>query len=183
LQSQKQRRAWEQSTQRREAMGEVSLVWPLGTTLLIISFSSRRASHPEGGGLVVALQEAKKEEVEKPKEAAAEEKKDDKPKDAAAEDKPKEGGGEEKPKDGEEKKEDAPPPPPPPPEEVEMRVYMHCEGCARKVKKILKRFDGKMLPWPASATCYLLLCSVFSVLDFSVASILWSSVFLFIKHT
>uniref|UniRef100_A0A453BVE8 HMA domain-containing protein n=1 Tax=Aegilops tauschii subsp. strangulata TaxID=200361 RepID=A0A453BVE8_AEGTS len=23
-----------------------------------------------------------------------------------------------------------------------MRVYMHCEGCARKVKKILKRFDG-----------------------------------------
>ncbi|KAJ1270673.1 hypothetical protein BS78_06G069700 [Paspalum vaginatum] len=79
---------------------------------------------------------AKKEEVEKPKEAAAE-----KPKDAA-EEKPKEGVGEEKPKDGEEKKEDAPPPPPPPPEEVEMRVFMHCEGCARKVKKILKRFDG-----------------------------------------
>ncbi|AQK43298.1 farnesylated protein 3 [Zea mays] len=23
-----------------------------------------------------------------------------------------------------------------------MRVYMHCEGCARKVKKILRRFDG-----------------------------------------
>jgi copper chaperone CopZ len=23
-----------------------------------------------------------------------------------------------------------------------MRVFMHCEGCARKVKKILKGFDG-----------------------------------------
>ncbi|CAO2034785.1 unnamed protein product [Urochloa humidicola] len=69
-------------------------------------------------------EEAKKDEVEKPKEAAAEEK-------------PKEGGG-----GGEEKKEEAPPPPPPPPEEVEMRVYMHCEGCARKVKKILRLFDG-----------------------------------------
>jgi hypothetical protein len=86
------------------------------------------------------LQEAaKKEEVEKPKEAAAaeEKKKDDKPKEVGG------GGGGEKPKDGEEeekKKEDAPPPPPP--EEVEMRVYMHCEGCARKVKKILRRFDG-----------------------------------------
>ena len=109
---------------------------------------------------MLALQEAKKEdakkeEVEKPKEAAAEEKKEGKPKDAAAaEEKPKEGGGgEEKPKDGEEKKEDAPPPPPPPPEEVEMRVYMHCEGCARKVKKILKRFDGNAaLP----KLCYLL---------------------------
>uniref|UniRef100_A0A0D9YSQ8 HMA domain-containing protein n=1 Tax=Oryza glumipatula TaxID=40148 RepID=A0A0D9YSQ8_9ORYZ len=42
---------------------------------------------------------------------------------------------------GEEKKEDAPPPPPPP-EEVVMRVFMHCEGCARKVKKILRGFDG-----------------------------------------
>ncbi|CAN6270436.1 unnamed protein product [Urochloa humidicola] len=43
----------------------------------------------------------------------------------------------EKPKDGEEKKEEVPPP-----EEVEMRVYMHCKGCAKKVKKILRRFDG-----------------------------------------
>lgn len=85
--------------------------------------------------------------MEKPKEAAEEEKKkEDKPMDAtaAAEDKPKDAAAaEDKPKDGEEKKDDAPPPPPPPPpEEVEMRVYMHCEGCARKVKKILKRFDG-----------------------------------------
>ncbi|CAN6241991.1 unnamed protein product [Urochloa humidicola] len=43
----------------------------------------------------------------------------------------------EKPMDGEEKKEEVPPP-----EEVEMRVYMHCKGCAKKVKKILRRFDG-----------------------------------------
>ncbi|WVZ75300.1 hypothetical protein U9M48_023370 [Paspalum notatum var. saurae] len=53
-----------------------------------------------------------------------------------AEEKKDEGGG------GEEKKEEAPPPPQPLPEEVVMRVYMHCEGCARKVKKILKGFDG-----------------------------------------
>lgn len=72
-------------------------------------------------------------EEEKAKEAAAA------PADTGkeAEGKKGEGGG------GEEKKEDAPPPPPPPPpEEVVMRVFMHCEGCARKVKKILRGFDG-----------------------------------------
>lgn len=106
---------------------------------------------------VACLQEAaKKEEVEKPKEAAAaeEKKKDDKPKEV--------GGGGDKPKDGEEdekKKEDAPPPPPPPPpEEVEMRVYMHCEGCARKVKKILRRFDGNADAVLSSAARPLPLC-------------------------
>jgi hypothetical protein len=45
-------------------------------------------------------------------------------------------------KDREEKKEKMLPHPPP--EEVEMRVYMHCKGCAKKVKKILKRFDGNI---------------------------------------
>ncbi|RLN07879.1 triadin-like [Panicum miliaceum] len=69
-------------------------------------------------------------EEEKAKEAAPADKGKE------AEEKKAEGGG------GEEKKEDAPPPPPPPPEEVVMRVFMHCEGCARKVKKILKGFDG-----------------------------------------
>ena len=101
---------------------------------------ARRRRHTNGGVLIAFVvsralrsQEAKKEEAEKPKEAAPAE---DKPKDAPpAEEKPKEGAGAEK-------KEEAPPPPPPPPEEVEMRVYMHCEGCARKVKKILRRFDG-----------------------------------------
>lgn len=36
----------------------------------------------------------------------------------------------------------APPPPPPPPEEVVLHVYMHCEGCARKVRRSLKGFEG-----------------------------------------
>lgn len=70
---------------------------------------------------------------EKAKEAAAAAPAD---KGKEVEEKKDEGGG------GEEKKDDAPPPPPPPPEEVVMRVFMHCEGCARKVKKILKGFDG-----------------------------------------
>ncbi|KAJ9676591.1 hypothetical protein PVL29_021886 [Vitis rotundifolia] len=32
--------------------------------------------------------------------------------------------------------------PPPPPPEIVLRVYMHCEGCARKVRRCLKGFDG-----------------------------------------
>ncbi|KAK8942510.1 Heavy metal-associated isoprenylated plant protein 26 [Platanthera zijinensis] len=36
----------------------------------------------------------------------------------------------------------SPAPPPPPPEEIILRVFMHCEGCARKVKRSLKGFDG-----------------------------------------
>lgn len=110
-------------------------------------------------------QEAKKEEAEKPKEAAPAE---EKPKDAPpAEEKPKEGAGEEKPKEGAgEEKEEATPPPPPPPEEVEMRVYMHCEGCARKVKKILRRFDGNAaMPGRISARSGLSSGFSFSVLD------------------
>jgi hypothetical protein len=82
-------------------------------------FISVRKSVRKGGilmALCIALQEARKM-VGKPKKAAAE-----------------------KPKDREEKKEKTLPPPPP--EEVEMRVYMHCKGCAKKVKKILRRFDG-----------------------------------------
>ncbi|KAK9080559.1 hypothetical protein SSX86_000317 [Deinandra increscens subsp. villosa] len=31
---------------------------------------------------------------------------------------------------------------PPPPEEVVLRVFMHCEGCARKVRRSLKGFQG-----------------------------------------
>lgn len=49
---------------------------------------------------------------------------------------------------GGEKKEEAPPAPLH--EEVVMRVFMHCEGCARKVKKILKGFDGNR---PCSLCC------------------------------
>lgn len=32
--------------------------------------------------------------------------------------------------------------PPPPPPEIVLKVYMHCEGCARKVRRCLKGFDG-----------------------------------------
>ncbi|KAL6996922.1 hypothetical protein U1Q18_007046 [Sarracenia purpurea var. burkii] len=35
-----------------------------------------------------------------------------------------------------------PPPPPPPPQEIILKVYMHCEGCARKVRRCLKGFQG-----------------------------------------
>ncbi|XP_031106800.1 heavy metal-associated isoprenylated plant protein 7-like [Ipomoea triloba] len=42
-----------------------------------------------------------------------------------------------------EESKDAPPPPPPPlPQEIVLKVYMHCEGCARKVRRCLKGFDG-----------------------------------------
>ncbi|KAJ0231292.1 Heavy metal-associated isoprenylated plant protein 7 [Hirschfeldia incana] len=34
------------------------------------------------------------------------------------------------------------PSPPPPPQEIVLKVYMHCEGCARKVRRCLKGFDG-----------------------------------------
>ncbi|XP_058781269.1 heavy metal-associated isoprenylated plant protein 7-like [Vicia villosa] len=32
--------------------------------------------------------------------------------------------------------------PPPPPEEIVLKVFMHCEGCARKVRRCLKNFPG-----------------------------------------
>ncbi|MCI23720.1 translation initiation factor IF-2-like, partial [Trifolium medium] len=33
-------------------------------------------------------------------------------------------------------------PPPPPPAEIVLKVFMHCEGCARKVRRSLKDFPG-----------------------------------------
>ncbi|KZV21756.1 metal ion binding protein [Dorcoceras hygrometricum] len=33
-------------------------------------------------------------------------------------------------------------PPPPPPQEIILKVYMHCEGCATKVRRCLKGFEG-----------------------------------------
>ncbi|KAL1814577.1 hypothetical protein ACET3Z_017151 [Daucus carota] len=73
--------------------------------------------------------EEKKEE-EKPKKMEETEKKE-----------------EEKPvkaEENEKKPEEAPkePPPPPPPQEIVLRVYMHCEGCAKKVRRCLKGFGG-----------------------------------------
>ncbi|KAL1553981.1 Heavy metal-associated isoprenylated plant protein 7 [Salvia divinorum] len=72
-------------------------------------------------------EEEKKPEEPKPK---PEEKKEDPPK--PAEDAPKD----------DKKPEEQPPPSPPPPQEIVLKVYMHCEGCARKVRRCLKGFDG-----------------------------------------
>lgn len=87
------------------------------------------------------------EEKKKPEgEKKAEEKKAEEGKtpEAVKEEKP---AAEEKPKSEEKKSEDASKDskeeqPPPPPPEIVLRVYMHCEGCARKVRKCLKGFDG-----------------------------------------
>lgn len=43
-------------------------------------------------------------------------------------------------KDGKEPTKDQAPPPPPP--EIVLKVYMHCEGCARKVRRCLRGFEG-----------------------------------------
>lgn len=77
------------------------------------------------------MEEKKPEEVKKPEE---EKKAEEKPAEKKEEKKAEEG------KDG--KEGDATPPPPPPPQEIVLRVYMHCEGCARKVKRCLKGFQG-----------------------------------------
>lgn len=63
------------------------------------------------------MEESEKKEEEKPKEEKANDEK-------KAEETPKE------------------PPPPPPPQEIVLRVYMHCEGCAKKVRRCLKGFEG-----------------------------------------
>ncbi|KAK9090080.1 hypothetical protein Sjap_023257 [Stephania japonica] len=51
-------------------------------------------------------------------------------------------GEEEEKKKADEPAKESPPPPPPEPEEIVLKVYMHCEGCARKVKRCLKGFQG-----------------------------------------
>ncbi|KAL6182650.1 hypothetical protein ACLB2K_044065 [Fragaria x ananassa] len=85
------------------------------------------------------MEEKKPEEVKKPEEEkkAEENKKEEKPAEEKKEEKKAEEG-----KDGKEAKEGDAPPPPPPPQEIVLRVYMHCEGCARKVKRCLKGFQG-----------------------------------------
>ncbi|XP_073028285.1 heavy metal-associated isoprenylated plant protein 7-like isoform X1 [Primulina eburnea] len=40
------------------------------------------------------------------------------------------------------KVEQPPPPPTPLPQEIILKVYMHCEGCATKVRRCLKGFEG-----------------------------------------
>ncbi|CAI0446500.1 unnamed protein product [Linum tenue] len=80
-----------------------------------------------------AVEGEKKAEEKKGEE---EKKKEDKP---AAAEKP---VGDEKKEGGEEPKVEEAAPPPPPPQEIVLKVYMHCEGCARKVRRCLKGFDG-----------------------------------------
>ncbi|CAK9168158.1 unnamed protein product [Ilex paraguariensis] len=79
-------------------------------------------------------EEKKPEEGKKPGEEKREDPKSEKPSDGKGEEKK----GEE-PKDGKDSKD---PPPPPPPQEIVLRVFMHCEGCARKVRRCLKGFEG-----------------------------------------
>ncbi|KAK2662347.1 hypothetical protein Ddye_000921 [Dipteronia dyeriana] len=85
-----------------------------------------------------AAEEKKMEEEKKPEEAKKveeEKKQETKP----AEEKKKEAPEESK--EAKETKEE-PAPPPTPPQEIILKVYMHCEGCARKVRRCLKGFPG-----------------------------------------
>uniref|UniRef100_A0A5B6ZPP7 HMA domain-containing protein n=1 Tax=Davidia involucrata TaxID=16924 RepID=A0A5B6ZPP7_DAVIN len=70
------------------------------------------------------------EEEKKMEEKKPEEGKEEKKAEKASEDKKEE-------KKTEDSKEN-----PPPPQEIVLRVYMHCEGCARKVRRCLKGFEG-----------------------------------------
>ncbi|KAI3727067.1 hypothetical protein L1987_66876 [Smallanthus sonchifolius] len=56
--------------------------------------------------------------------------------------KPEEEKKEEAAKSDEKKAEESKDAPPPPPPEIVLRVFMHCEGCARKVRRCLRGFDG-----------------------------------------
>ncbi|KAI9381373.1 hypothetical protein POPTR_015G099500v4 [Populus trichocarpa] len=74
------------------------------------------------------------EEVKKPEEPkkVEEEKKEEKPAEKPAAEEKKD---EKKPEETKDKS-------PPPPQEIVLKVYMHCEGCARKVRRCLKGFEG-----------------------------------------
>ncbi|EHA8587037.1 heavy metal-associated isoprenylated plant protein 7 [Cocos nucifera] len=88
-------------------------------------------------------EEEKKPEEGKKEEAAAKGEKKVAPEEAKVEEeKQKKEEGKEK-KDGEGvKKEGEEAPPALPPVEVVMKVHMHCEGCARKVRRSLSGFEG-----------------------------------------
>ncbi|ESW09889.1 hypothetical protein PHAVU_009G164900 [Phaseolus vulgaris] len=82
------------------------------------------------------------EEEKKPEEPKAKEKKPEEPEKKQEEKKEETAAkpaGEKKP---EEEKKEVTPPPPPPPQEIVLKVFMHCEGCARKVRRSLKGFPG-----------------------------------------
>ncbi|KAK2438998.1 heavy metal-associated isoprenylated plant protein [Trifolium repens] len=75
------------------------------------------------------------EEEKKTEETKVEEKKTEEPK---KEEEKKEADKPTEEKKPEESKEQTPPPPP----EIVLKVFMHCEGCARKVRRSLKGFPG-----------------------------------------
>ncbi|KAF8399998.1 hypothetical protein HHK36_015871 [Tetracentron sinense] len=77
------------------------------------------------GEEVKKSEEKKEEEAKKPEEDKKGEGKEEKPSEEKKDD-----------KKTEESKEPAPP------DDIVLRVYMHCEGCARKVKRCLKGFEG-----------------------------------------
>ncbi|KAK4395587.1 Heavy metal-associated isoprenylated plant protein 7 [Sesamum angolense] len=89
-------------------------------------------------------EEKKPAEEKKPEEAKAAAAAEGEKKEAAAKaEKPAEDGKKEEKKSEEPKGEQQEsPPPPPPPQEIVLRVFMHCEGCARKVRRCLKGFPG-----------------------------------------
>ncbi|CAJ1937511.1 unnamed protein product [Sphenostylis stenocarpa] len=73
-------------------------------------------------------------EEKKPEESKVEEKKTEEPKEEKKQEEVKKA---EDSKDGKESKEEESAPP-----EIVLRVFMHCEGCARKVRRSLKGFPG-----------------------------------------
>ncbi|KAG8638646.1 hypothetical protein MANES_14G049200v8 [Manihot esculenta] len=81
------------------------------------------------------MEEKKPEEAKKPEGDKAEKKEEEKPAEKPPVEEKKE---EKKPDDSKESKEESPPPP----QEIILKVYMHCEGCARKVRRCLKGFEG-----------------------------------------
>ncbi|CAL9192152.1 unnamed protein product, partial [Musa hybrid cultivar] len=95
--------------------------------------------------MVAVLQKEKKPEEGKKEAAEAKEKpeaKDEETEAKADERKDRGGGREEEKKEGGDEETKAEAPAPPPRKEIEMRVFMHCEGCARKVKRSLKGLEG-----------------------------------------
>ncbi|THU50497.1 hypothetical protein C4D60_Mb06t20840 [Musa balbisiana] len=101
-----------------------------------------------GREAIVGLWQEKEKKPEEGKKEAAEAKEKPKAKDKETEAKTDErkdrgGGREEEKNEGGDEEKKAETPEPPPRKEIEMRVFMHCEGCARKVKRSLKGFEGE----------------------------------------
>ncbi|XP_022730051.1 heavy metal-associated isoprenylated plant protein 7-like [Durio zibethinus] len=83
-------------------------------------------------------EEKKPAEEKKMEEGKAEDGKKGEEEEAKQVEKPAEEKKTEESKDGKEAKEESPAPP----QEIILKVYMHCEGCARKVRRCLKGFEG-----------------------------------------